>query len=289
MKFIPEIAAAAVILTAVPVYSSAAEADTRILTVDGVEYTFSVEADGNSAVITRGEADENITEISIPDTLGGCTVTGIANFAFQGSVHARSISIPDSVKLLGTGAFMSCTSLTEVVVGEGIAVIPADCFFSCPALEKVTLPSGLETIGYEAFFCCPNADIDVPENVQTIGENALGMQNDPHSGTDLPVYGFLIKGKNGSAAQKYADENGIDFIDMLNFEEGDIDFDGAVTPYDASVALSEYARASTGAPLTFTKKQKIAADMNRNNIIEPDDSSQILSKYAYLSTLLPTA
>lgn len=287
MKFISAIAAAAVIMTAVPINSAAAEADTRQLTADGVEYTFTVDNDGFSAVITHGELSENVTEINIPDTLDGCTVTGIANFAFQGSVHAESIIIPDSVKFIGTGAFMSCTSLNAVVVGEGITVIPADCFFSCPALESVTLPSGLETIGYEAFFCCPNADIDIPENVSNISENALGMQADPHSGTEIPVYGFLIKGKNGSAAQKYAVENGIDFIDMTDFEEGDVDGDGTVTTYDSSITLSEYARASTGAPLTFTKKQRIVADMNNNNIIEPADASQILSKYAYLSTLAP--
>ncbi len=285
MKIFPVIAAAAVIMTAVPVNSAAAATETRQLTTDGVEYAFTADPESGFAVITRGKPNENVTEVRIPDTLDGCTVMGIADFAFQGSVHAESIIIPDSVKFIGTGAFMSCTSLNEVVVGEGITVIPAECFFSCPALKSVTLPDKLESIGYEAFFCCPDADIEIPESVANIGENALGMQSDPHSGTYIPVYGFLIKGKNGSTAQNYADENGIDFIDMSDFEEGDIDGDGTVSTYDASETLAEYARASTGSPLMFTKKQRIMADMNRNNLIEPADASQILSKYAYLSTL----
>lgn len=285
MKIFSAIAAAAVILTAVPFNSAAAETETRNFIADGVEYSYSVDSASGSAVITRGIPGENVGEIRIPDTIDGCAVTGIANFAFQGSVHAESIIIPDSVEFIGTGAFMSCTSLSEVVVGEGVTVIPADCFFSCPALKSVTLPDNLETIGYEAFFCCPDADIEIPEKVANIGENALGMQTDPHSGTVIPVYGFLIRGKNGSAAQNYADENGIDFIDMSDFNAGDIDGDGTITTFDASVTLSEYARAATGAPLTFTKKQQIMADMNHNNLIEPADASQILSKYAYLSTL----
>lgn len=285
MKFVTAAAAAAVILTSVPLHSAAADSETRQLTLDGVEYTFTADSKSGSAVITRGTPDENVAEVNIPDTLDGLTVMGIANFAFQGSVHAESLIIPDSVKFIGTGAFMSCTSLNNVVIGEGVTVIPADCFFSCPSLKSVKLPDNLNTIGYEAFFCCPDADIEIPESVSNIGENALGMQSDPHSGTDIPVYGFLIKGKNGSAAQNYADENGIDFIDMSDYEEGDIDGDGTVTTFDASETLSEYARASTSAPLTFTKKQWIIADMNKNNLIEPVDASRILSKYAYLSTL----
>lgn len=71
MKFISAIAAAAVIMTAVPINSAAAEADTRQLTADGVEYTFTVDNDGFSAVITHGELSENVTEINIPDTLDG--------------------------------------------------------------------------------------------------------------------------------------------------------------------------------------------------------------------------
>ena len=57
---------------------------------------------------------------------------------------------------------------------------------------------------------------------------------------------------------------------------GDVNFDGKVTPTDASMVLEEYTRISTGQAPTFTDKQFAAADINGDGLITPSDAQAIL-------------
>jgi hypothetical protein len=53
-------------------------------------------------------------DVTIPDTIDGLTVTGIANGAFQHNSNLTSITIPASVINLGSLAFSDCTNLTGI-------------------------------------------------------------------------------------------------------------------------------------------------------------------------------
>lgn len=65
---------------------------------------------------------------------------------------------------------------------------------------------------------------------------------------------------------------------------GDIDGNGAVDADDASLALAEYARVSSGGNGTFTEAQTWCADVNIDGAVDADDASMILSFYSYTST-----
>lgn len=65
---------------------------------------------------------------------------------------------------------------------------------------------------------------------------------------------------------------------------GDIDNDGKVDSADASLALIEYARISTGQPSGLSAEQLTAADVNRDGKIDSTDASTILQFYTYIST-----
>lgn len=251
--------------------------------ISGVSYNYELLYD-NTAVITSVAIPDGITDIEIPYTIDGFTVSGIESYAFAGQVSAEKVTIPDSVNYIGNAAFMSCTSLREAVIGTGVKTLPNDCFFACPALETITLPDGLEKIGSETFFGCSALDLYIPQSVYSIGDNAFGMTTDPHSNEYVNIYGFLVRGVSGSYAEYYSQLHNIDFIDMNNYTAGDINGDGFIDATDASAVLAEYSKASTGTALTFTKKQNIVGDVNMDGIIDANDASRILEIYAELST-----
>lgn len=251
--------------------------------ISGVSYNYEL-LYNNTAVITSVTIPDGITDIEIPYTIDGYTVSGIESYAFAGQVTAERVTIPDSVTYIGDDAFMSCNSLREVTVGAGVKSLPDDCFFACPALEKVNLPDGLETIGNETFFGSSALNLYIPPSVYSIGDNAFGMTLDPHTNEYVNIYGFLVRGVSGSYADYYSQAHNIDFIDMNNYTAGDINGDNLIDATDASAVLAEYARASTGTALTFTRKQNIIGDIDMNGIIDATDASRILEIYAELST-----
>ena len=111
------------------------------------------------------------------------------------------ITIPNTVKYIGTGVFGLCTSLRNVVIPDSVLSLGSTCFFGCESLESVKmsckikrieemtfwncsiktieLPDDLEEIGESAFRDCVNIDaIKIPESVKMIGEHAFaGCKN----------------------------------------------------------------------------------------------------------------
>lgn len=303
MKQLIAALASAAAIALIPAPTAAALETTQ--QIAGVTYTATLDRENGTATITAVSGATG--RVSVPDEIDGCSVTAVGDKAFFGQTGLSGAELPDTVKSIGRsafagctsmnqfaipntvtdigyGAFMSCTDLAVVSVGDGVSEIPDDCFYSCPSLADVRLPDGLKKIGAEAFFGCPSVTAVIPESVSEIGENAFGMQADPHSDEIVKVYGFLIVGTKGSYAEEFAASNGIDFFDPDNFLAGDINNDQKVDATDASAVLSEYARASTGAALTFTKWQRIVGDMTRDAAIDATDASKILIEYARLST-----
>ena len=61
--------------------------------------------------------------------------------------------------------------------------------------------------------------------------------------------------------------------------KGDVNFDGKITPVDASLVLTEIANIAAGTP-TFTPEQFAAADMDDSGTLTAADASAILAIYA---------
>ena len=275
-----------VLLTAaVPVNTFAEDEKTTVTTmVNGIAYTYRINDDGKTAELVSAAIPSSIKETAVPKVIDGYSITAVGEKAYIGSIALEKITIPSNVETLGKQAFMSCNELCEIVFEDGITVISDDCFFSCPKLVSVKFPDTLETIGSEAFFGCPELDVTIPDSVTSIGTDAFGMVAVSHEQGSAAVHGFLLKGTTGSCAEEYAKENKIDFIDMENYTQGDVNDSGSVDSVDASQVLIEYMFLSTGAPTSFTKKMNITADMNGDGVINSTDASQILIIYGDLST-----
>lgn len=79
----------------------------------------------------------NDTELVIPDTLGDCPVTSVAENAFMGRSDIVSCVLPDSVRTIGARALSGCPWLESITLGSNVAEIGDYAFTSCPELSEI--------------------------------------------------------------------------------------------------------------------------------------------------------
>lgn len=88
--------------------------------------------------------------------------------------NVTSVTIPQGVTSIESGAFYSCDNLKSIVIPEGVTEIGSSTFNYCYRLESVTLPGTLVTIGEFAFSYCESLEnIVIPDRVTTIESNAF--------------------------------------------------------------------------------------------------------------------
>ncbi|MBQ8961985.1 MAG: leucine-rich repeat protein [Ruminococcus sp.] len=304
---------AAILLAAAlfPAMKTSAEDSLPIVLTEpgtGVSYTCSVtDPDTMSITIVSAQVPEELTDLVIPDILGGCRVTAlgeklflgceklssvtlpdtlvsVGGMAFSGCYGLREIVLPDGLTELGSSCFAGCGALSSAVLGRDLERIPERCFAACSSLTDVQLPDGLAAIGDEAFFGCGDLTMTVPSSVTEIGVNAIGVRYDLRTGGLAPFDDFLILGSDNSTADSYARETGVDFIDPTDLLSGDADRDGCVDAADASLVLVEYAHLLTGGAPNFSRAQQFRADINSDGTVDSSDASDILRKYADILT-----
>ena len=127
-------------------------------------------------------------------------------FAYSG---IETLVINDSKKLkIEEGAFKH-TKIKSLKVPQNAG---KSAFSFCEHLKKVTIPKNVKKISDYLFFGCTSLKtVTIPPTVKKIGKYAFGYYE--------PIFGpsierdkeFIIKGKKGSAAEKYAKKNGIKF------------------------------------------------------------------------------
>ncbi len=86
----------------------------------------------------------------------------------------KSVTIPDSVTIIGDYAFYKCTGLTSITIPDGVTSIGRSVFNNCTGLKSVTIPDGVTSIGSSAFYYCTGlTSITIPGSVTSIGDGAF--------------------------------------------------------------------------------------------------------------------
>ncbi len=154
-----------------------------------------------------------LKNITIPNT-----VVKIGGYAFSGCSGLKSIVVPNSVTTIGTGAFSSCSGLTSVTLSNKISVIEQSTFARCTSLKSLIIPDSVTTIRsgdfgiYSAFCDCTNLEkILIPDSVATIEDNTFTSFANCKKVT--------IYGNDGMKSKEYAEENGIPFDYIANWDK----------------------------------------------------------------------
>lgn len=107
------------------------------------------------------------TVVSIPST-----VRRIGSYAFSQS-GIESLSIPEGVLTLGERAFYQCDCLQHVDFPSSLSEIGSWAFSSCWSLSSVVMAEGVRDIGPYAFNNCGISSLTLPSSIETIGDSAF--------------------------------------------------------------------------------------------------------------------
>lgn len=117
----------------------------------------------------------SLTDIKLPNS-----VTKIGLRAFQGCEALKEIEIPTAVKTIEEEAFKACSKLKTVKFSSSskLETIGEGAFWGCTSLSLLQvgaywttsrLPNGIYEIKDETFRDCAIADIELSNNIKTIG------------------------------------------------------------------------------------------------------------------------
>ena len=232
---------------------------------------------GNSAFA----GNDKMTSIDIPSNVksiesmafGGCKNLkdvklneGLANIgsnAFIACDNLENIEIPDSVQEMASGVFLDCKLLKNVKLSSNMKVLEDTMFYDCFSLENVIMPLNLEQIYPDTFTSCHNLkklnipesvkyisnyavvdcinleSITIPSDVNDIGEMAFGYILD--NGGLVKKENFKIYGADGSTAQRYANDNNFEFIEIKSVSSEDgikIEYTNDTTIGEEDVSIS---------------------------------------------------
>ena len=110
--------------------------------------------------------------VTLPNTI---EVIGLG--AFYNATKLYSIRLNEGLKEMGGSVFYNCSALTEVYIPSTLKEIPDYTFYHCTSLPAIALSAGIEHIGSNAFCGCTALQTVKSQsganNVKTIGERAF--------------------------------------------------------------------------------------------------------------------
>lgn len=109
-----------------------------------------------------------LTSIILPST-----IRDIRAGAFRGCVNLKSVTMNDAVdvkieRVIESGAFWGCSSLTKIRIPLGVQVIQRDAFSYCTALETIIVSKSVMNVVPNAFRNCPSISSIIVEEGSSI-------------------------------------------------------------------------------------------------------------------------
>lgn len=173
------------------------------------------------------EYNKRLITIGLPTKL-----KTVEDGAFAGCKKLKKIILPKKVSEIYEYAFAGCKKLKSINIKNKKATIYDNAFsgsgikmfkvtqgvyegcLGCKQLKKLNISSDLKYIGTRQFFNCPKLKaVTIPSTVKEIGTKAFGFKyNSADSYKETKVKDFTIRGKSGSAAEKYAKKNKFKFV-----------------------------------------------------------------------------
>jgi hypothetical protein len=153
------------------IFPKISDQDPVIKEYEGLNYE--CEPYSKTASVIAGDYQE-LESINIPSTIivDGISydVEEISSRIFEGC-DVQSVSLPSTLKRIGSFAFNGVTGVKEIHISEGVVSIGMYAFAYCNDLMVLKIPSTLESIGNFAFGGCNNlsvvfSEMDNPISIQ---------------------------------------------------------------------------------------------------------------------------
>lgn len=112
--------------------------------------SFWFELNSSGGIKIKSGYGEDTTEITVPSSIGGVTVSAIQNRGLYGLTEVTSMTIPSSVSVIGDEAFANCSSLEFLLIPSSVVSIGDDILSGSSA--AIYTPDG----SYAANYCLEN-------------------------------------------------------------------------------------------------------------------------------------
>ncbi len=180
---------------------------TRDAVVSG-DFEYEINAD-NTATLTSYTG--TATELVIPSTIDGYTVTAIGYECFYYQATIINVVIPDSVISIGDWAFQESV-IESITIGKNVEYIGYGAFYCCEYLTSITIPASVTEMvaPFGDNYALTNISVEAGNVSYKVVNNCLFTMD----GTTVVVYPM------GSTATSYVVPNGVTAI-------GEGAFDGA--------------------------------------------------------------
>ncbi len=148
------------------------------------------------AIITKYNGNE--ANVVIPSEIEGYPVNEIGFYCFEANYNLESVILPESVTIIGEGAFMDCASLSQINIPAGLQEIQRGAFVGCAGLTEMTLPETVSRVYEEAFTGCQGMTSLTILNPDLAYEN-WGLED---------LINLTVYAPSGSAAEAWVSEMG---------------------------------------------------------------------------------
>lgn len=138
------------------------------IAIDGVTYYIQ-----NGEAIAIGVTDTTITEVIVPSTVNGYSVTGLRE-TFKNCNSLLSVTLPSSLKTIGLNTFYNCSKLTNITIPNGVTSLGEYSFYNCTSLENIEIPNTVTSMGSNVFrYCSKLKNVTIPNSVTNMGSYAF--------------------------------------------------------------------------------------------------------------------
>lgn len=171
-------------------------------------YKFTQEG-GTITSYTRIDANQPYSEyVLFPSELDGVHIYEVGSALAVGNPGNKQLvklEIEKYIEKIGAGAFIGATKLKDINIPNTVTTIGSSAFSGTTALENMFIPGSVSEIGDYAFQNS-TAKIIISNPEAKIGKDAFTV-------------GATICGFAGSTAQKYALDNGIEFVELTGSDK----------------------------------------------------------------------
>ncbi len=138
------------------------------------------------------------SNVVLVDQINGHRLVAISDGCFQKSKILK-LTVPEGVERIGERALYQ-TSISSLTLPDSLKVIGKEAFDNCRKLEKVHFGKGLEEVGTAAFYGCALTEVDLSGGCKRIGEEAFASLSEleslilPEDLEEIGPYAFFSSG-----------------------------------------------------------------------------------------------
>lgn len=211
-------------------------------------------------------------EIVVLEVNEGVTEIGLE--AFKDCKNLVTVNLPESLEVIGDGAFQGCTAIEEITVPGGTS-LSWNVFMGCTALKSARFEEGVTAIPWYTFKDCSSLVwVHIPESMESIEMNSFEGCNAisfAFAGTDEQFNNIELVDNFGYEYTYHTETNQEDqifeddgYIDSFGYAEDDISMVIICVAAGAAVVIAIIVAATVIIVIKSKKSKKSAAKKDKN-------------------------